>query len=373
MPVCEVPGRALTDDAPAYVISGRPPALPVDDLEPLAVERPTVETLLDLLGSPGCRDRRPIWRRYDHMNGTNTVVGPGAGDAAVLRVKGTRRALALAIDGPGPTRIGALDPYVAGASAVIEGALNVGCMGATPIGVTDCLNFGSPETDLGAWQLERAIDGIADACRALGVPIVSGNVSLYNETPDGPILPTPVVGTVGLIEDRAMTTSLRWSAGDELWILGEPADDVDALAASELAWRRARRGGRASLDVAAASRLVRLLPSLIRDGAITSAHDVSVGGIGVALARMAMAAGVGASIEVAGGLPTAALFGERGGRVIVGVPSARAAALAVAMRASGVAGVRLGTAGGEALSFRWSDGAASVPLDRLGAAWGRPF
>ena len=108
------------------------------------------------------------------------------GDAALLRLKGTGAAIALAIDGPGPARLGALDPYLAGASAVLEGALNVACSGATPIGITDCLNFGSPETDLGAWQLERAIDGIADACRLLDLPVVSGNVSLYNETPDGP-------------------------------------------------------------------------------------------------------------------------------------------------------------------------------------------
>ena len=140
------------------------------------------------------------------------LVGPGAGDAAILRLKGTHGALALAIDGPGPARLGALDPYLAGVSAVLEGALNVACSGATPIGITDCLNFGSPETDLGAWQLERAIDGIADACRTLDLPVVSGNVSLYNETPDGPILPTPVVGTVGLLAERDLAVPMRGEA-----------------------------------------------------------------------------------------------------------------------------------------------------------------
>ena len=125
--MCEVPGRALADDAPRYAISGSPAATVASDLDRLAAEPPTAATLLGLLGSPNARDRKPIWRRYDHMNGTNTLVGPGAGDAALLRVKGTGRALALSIDGPGPARVGALDPYLAGVSAVVEGALNVAC------------------------------------------------------------------------------------------------------------------------------------------------------------------------------------------------------------------------------------------------------
>ena len=243
---CEVPPTALADGAPRYDIAGRPGPILASDLEvldALAAEPPTADTLLELLGSPNARDRKPVWRRYDHMNGTNTLIGPGAGDAALLRIKGTERAIAIAIDGPGPTRIGALDPYLAGASATLEGAMNVACSGATPVGITDCLNFGSPETDLGAWQLERAIDGIADACRAIGVPVVSGNVSLYNETPHGPILPTPVVGTVGVIEDRSTAVRMAWSPGDEIWLLGDAAGDAAALAASELAWRRGIRGG----------------------------------------------------------------------------------------------------------------------------------
>ncbi len=372
--VCEVPGRALADDAPSYAISGRPSEPLADDLVSLASEEPTGATLLELLGSPNARDRRPIWRRYDHMNGTNTVVGPGSGDAAVLRVKGTGRALALAIDGPGPARVGALDPYVAGASAVLEGALNVACMGATPIGITDCLNFGSPETELGAWQLERAIDGIADACRALDVPVVSGNVSLYNETPEGPIIPTPVIGTVGVIEDRGRSLGMRWAEGDEIWLLGEPTPDAGVLCASELAWRRGRRGGIASLDIAAAARAVRLVPQLAGVGAVTFAHDLSVGGLGVALARMAIVAGVGASVSIGADLPTAALFGERVGRVIVGVPVGGAGRLADALTESGVSGSRLGTAGGDALSLRWDGGAPiAVSIERLRAAWETPF
>jgi phosphoribosylformylglycinamidine synthase II len=371
--VCEVPGRALADDAPRYRITGvgRNPA-PID-LEPLAAQPASASVLLELLASPNARDRRPIWRRYDHMNGTNTLVGPGRGDAALLRLKGTRKALALAIDGPGPARVGALDPYLAGASAVVEGALNVACSGATPIGITDCLNFGSPETDLGAWQLERAIDGIAVACRLLGLPVVSGNVSLYNETADGPILPTPVVGTVGLLDDRAAAVPMAWREDDVLWLIGDPADDSDALAASELACRRGVRGGHPSLDLAGAAAVVRHLPQLAAERLITCAHDVSVGGVAVALARMAIAAEVGAAVAIDTSRPTAALFGERAGRVIVGCRPEGTERLRGALATAGVAGIRIGAAGGGRLEITASRATIEVGLNEIGEAWRTPF
>ncbi|HEX5040346.1 MAG TPA: phosphoribosylformylglycinamidine synthase subunit PurL [Candidatus Limnocylindria bacterium] len=371
--VCRVPGRALADGAPRYEISGSPPPAERVDLEPLAVEPASASVLLELLAAPNVRDRKPVWRRYDHMNGTNTLVGPGAGDAALLRIKGTSTALALALDGPGPARLGALDPYLAGASAVLEGALNVACSGATPIGVTDCLNFGSPETELGAWQLERAIDGIADACRALGVPVVSGNVSLYNETPDGPILPTPVVGMVGLLEDRRRAPRMGWADGDDIWQLGDAGDDAELLAGSELAWRRGVRRGRARLDLAAAARVAWIVPRLARNGLIGAAHDCSIGGLGVALARMAIAAGVGASVELATPRPSAALFGERAGRALVTAPPTRRDELAAALDAAGVPARRLGAAGGAALSVRVEGDVLSVPLSALGGAWQTAF
>jgi len=372
-PVCEIAGRALADDAPRYAISGTPVDPSAADLEPLATEVPDASVLLELLAHPNLRDRKPIWRRYDHMNGTNTLVGPGAGDAALLRVKGTPRALALAIDGPGPARLGALDPYLAGASAVIEGALNVACAGALPIGITDCLNFGSPETDAGAWQLERAIDGIAEACRLLDLPVVSGNVSLYNETPDGPILPTPVIGTVGLLEDRDASIPMAWRAGDEIWLVGDIADDAAALAGSELAWGRGIRGGRPQLDLGEAARVVRLLPVLAGERIIGAAHDVSVGGIGVALARMAIAGGHGARVELETTRPTAALFGERSGRVIVTVEPGAGIRLARAMDRAGVPGQRLGSAGGPSLEIAVGGTRIDVALPALADAWRRPF
>jgi phosphoribosylformylglycinamidine synthase len=301
------------------------------------------------------------------MNGTNTLVGPGAGDAALLRIKGTGRALALSLDGPG--RLGALDPRLAARAAVLEGALNVACSGATPIGITNCLNFASPERPAGYWQLAEAVAGMAEACRALGLPVVSGNVSLYNETPDGPILPTPVIGTVGLVEDRSHAVPMRWESDDEIWLLGAPAWDAGALAASELAWRRGRLGGEPSLNLAAGVELVGLLQELAERTVLSGAHDCSVGGLGVALARLAIASGVGATLELppdARLFPTASLFGERGGRALVAVAPGSAGAVRDA------AG-RLGTAGGEALEIGLADARLRLPLEQLRAAWSTPF
>ncbi len=377
-PVCEVPGRALADDAPRYVRPGAPPAdlaaRREESLDELAAQPATAETLLELLGSANARSRKPVWQQYDHMNGTNTLVDPGSGDAALLRIKGTRRALALALDGPG--RIGSLDPRLAGAAAVVEGALNVACMGATPIGITNCLNFGSPEERVGYWQLSEAMAGMGDACRTFGIPVVSGNVSLYNETPDGPILPTPVVGMVGLIEDRSTAVPMRWRNGDHIWLLGEQAWEPDALAASELAWRRGRSGGRPWLDVSAAADLVLLLNRLAAAGMMAGAHDLSVGGLGVALARMAIASRVGARIVLTGeaaAWPTAALFGERGGRVLVAVDAAWSVQVGEAVSAAGLSAERLGTADGVALTIGGSGPEVSLALPALVEAWTTPF
>ena len=377
-PVCEVPGRALADDAPRYVRPGAPPAdLAVrreERLDALAAQPATAVTLLELLGSANARSRKPVWQQYDHMNGTNTLVDPGSGDAALLRIKGTRRALALALDGPG--RIGALDPRLAGAAAVVEGALNVACVGATPIGITNCLNFGSPEELAGYWQLSEAIAGMGDACRALGIPIVSGNVSLYNETPDGPILPTPVVGMVGLLEERSTAIPMRWRDGHEIWLLGEPGWEPGALAASELAWRRGRYGGRPALNVPAAAALVSLLARLAATGTVAGAHDLSVGGLGVALARMAIASGCGGRITLtaeAAVWPTAAIFGEQGGRVLVALDAERSARLTETASQAGVAAERLGVAGGAALTICGSGPRVGLDLHALTDAWTRPF
>jgi phosphoribosylformylglycinamidine synthase len=377
-PVCRVPGRALVDDAPRYV----PPAAPPPDLaerraerlDELAAQPPSGATLLELLAAPNLRSRRQVWRRYDHMNGTSTLVGPGAGDAALLRVKGTTRALALSLDGPG--RLGALDPRLAGMAAVLEGALNVAVGGATPIGITNCLNFGSPEDPAGYWELAEAVDGMAEACRVLGIPIASGNVSLYNQSPGGRILPTPVIGTVGLLADRTALVAMAWDSGQEIWLLGEPVRDPSALAASELAWRSGRRGGMPHLDLPAGARLVRLLPGMAAAGLVAAAHDVSVGGLGVALARMVIASGHGARVRLPAAeasLPSAGLFGEAAGRVVVAVDPARADDLAAACRAAGVEARRLGRVAGTALRIELDHAVLNLSGEELSSAWETPF
>ena len=376
--VCELPGRALVDDAPRYIPAAEPPldlaTRRAERLDDLASERPSVATLLELLASPNARSRKPVWRQYDHMNGINTLVDPGAGDAALLRVKGTSRAIALAVDGQG--RLGALDPWLAGAAAVVEGALNVACSGARPIGITNCLNFGSPEGPAGYWQLSEAVAGMAEACRELAIPIVSGNVSLYNETANGPILPTPVIGTVGLLEDRSRALPMAWQAGDELWLLGGLGADEGALAGSELAWRRGRFGGTPTIDLAAGRRLVDLLVGLAETGTVAGAHDLSLGGLGVALARLAIASGIGAQVEMpsaAAALPTAALFGERGGRVLVIVAGDHAGRLGAAAADARVMAERLGSAGGGELRITIGAEQLAAGLPRLLEAWSTPF
>ena len=376
--VCELPGRALVDDAPRYVLAADPPPglakRREERLDDLAAAARSEETLLELLAAPNARSRRPIWRRYDHMNGINTIVGPGSGDAALLRVKGTDRAVAVSLDGPG--RLGDLDPRLAAASAVIEGAMNVACSGARPIGITNCLNLGSPEKPGGYWQLSEAVVGMADACLALGVPIVSGNVSLYNETPDGPILPTPVIGMVGLLDDRSRAVPMAWDAGDELWLLGDPGADPASLVASELAWRRGYFGGAPNLDVGAAVRVVTLLGELSARGVASAAHDLSVGGLGLALARMAIASGCGADIDVPESLltnPTAALFGERAGRAIVAVRPSEGPGLIALSREADVPALRLGVAGGDQLRLALADGSMALALGSLRAAWETSF
>jgi phosphoribosylformylglycinamidine synthase subunit PurL len=373
-----VPGRALVEDAPRYVRPASPPGdlgvRRAERLDELAATLPSRGVLFELLASPNASDRKPIWRRYDHMNGTNTIVGPGAGDAALLRVKGTDRAIALSLDGPG--RLGSLDPRLAGAAAVIEGALNVACSGATPIGVTDCLNFGSPETPSGYWQLSEAVAGMAEACRALELPIVSGNVSLYNEALGDPILPTPVIGMVGLLEDRSAAIPMRWRAGDSIWLLGAAAWEAYALSGSELAWRRGRFGGRPALDLPAAARLVGLLADLAAGRHLAGAHDASVGGLAVALARLAIASGSGAGVDLgpeAGRLPTAAFFGERTGRVLVAVAPGDERFLRAAALAAEVDATLLGTAGGSELAVSAGSSELRWGLDELERAWRTPF
>ncbi|HEY8103073.1 MAG TPA: phosphoribosylformylglycinamidine synthase subunit PurL [Gaiellaceae bacterium] len=341
--VGEIPARFLTDDCPRYSVEPTPRSKPQPVADPEAPDAP--QALLDLLGSPNLRSRAWIYRRYDHLVGSRTVRRPGL-DAAVLRLRPGYRGLAVSLDGT--TRMGRLSPWTGGALAVLEAARNVACTGAEPIGLTDCLNFGNPEKGEIAWELAESIEGMAEACEALGVPIVSGNVSLYNETDGRAIDPTPVVGCVGLLED-VRSVPAGWEEGDVILLAG--ASPV-AFAGSEYQARFGEVGGRpARLDLVAEAALVEFLWRAAPRCSLV--HDVSAGGLAVALAEAALHAGVGADVK----LPDdrRAWFGEGGGQAVL------ACAPDVVETLGGVPLRRLGVVGG--------DGLLALGLDELREAW----
>ena len=252
---------------------------------------PTAE-LLALLGSPNLASRRWIYRQYDHEVLTGTVVPPG-GDAALIWLKGSDRALAVATDCNG--RLVELEPRVGAACAVAEAARNVVAVGATPVAVTDCLNFGNPERPAIAYQIEQSILGLADACRVFGTPVVSGNASLYNETPAGPVLPTPTVGMLGLLDDVERRLTPAIGEGDELLLVGAPlAQPAETLAGSEyLASRHGLVAGLPAIDLDLEARVQRLVLDANAAGLLSAAHDCADGGLAVALAECCLAGGVG--------------------------------------------------------------------------------
>ena len=306
--------------------------------------------LLALLASPNVASRRAVYRRFDHEVQTRTVVRPGAGDAAVLRLREAETGIAMAVDGNG--RLAYLDPYVGGAMAVAEACRNVAVSGATPLGVTDCLNFGDPQKPEVYYQLEECVRGMADACRALDAPVVSGNVSLYNETQGEAVYPTPVVGAVGLLASVADRVGAGFAgAGDPVLLLGASVRaPEESLAGSEyLALEHGLVAGRPSIDLDAEARLQRLLVGLARARCVHSAHDCSDGGLAVALAESAALGGVGfvGAGDWTRGRWDAALFGEAPSRAVVSCAPADAGTIARMAREAGVPCARLGTTGGE--------------------------
>ncbi|MCH7656346.1 MAG: phosphoribosylformylglycinamidine synthase subunit PurL, partial [Chloroflexi bacterium] len=289
-PLSEAPQYRSEPQRPAYLAALHDAPLP--ELPP-AGEAGAV--LRALLAAPNIASKRPVYRRYDHEVQTNTMVKPGAGDAAVLRIRGTDRALALAVDGNG--RMAYLEPYVGGAMAVAEACRNVVCAGARPLALTDCLNFGDPERPAVYYQLAEAVRGIGDAARALGVPVVSGNVSLYNESGGEPIYPTPVVGAVGLLEHAETRLTAGFvELGDAVLLLGADALDGDpaSLAGSEyLAHVHGLVIGAPSIDLALEARVQALLVALAEARLLRSAHDCADGGLAVAVAESAILGGRG--------------------------------------------------------------------------------
>ena len=354
--VAEVSNKALADEAPLYDRPLRPPGdlahRQTLDLDALPLSPPPDEALAALLASPQIASKRWVYRQYDHMVRTNTIVPAGMG-AGVVRVKGTGRALAFSVDGNG--RYCYLDPYRGAVLAVAESARNVACAGAVPIGVTNCLNFGNPERPDIMWQLARAIDGIADACRALEIPVTGGNVSLYNETDGEAIHPTPVLGVVGVIEDarRVLGRAFR-RAGSQVVLLG---DGEPGFGGSEYLKRLHGlvRGIPPAVDLARERALQQLVAGAAADALIESAHDCAEGGLAVSLAECCFeSGGIGVDAAVAGpaaggredlGL-AAALFGESASRVVVSVAEHRTEELLARASAAGVAAQPIGRTGG---------------------------
>jgi phosphoribosylformylglycinamidine synthase len=364
--VADVPVAHFTDDCPIYALT------PEEDEQIRAArrthpvlpnERDWARDLLDLLAHPNIGSKRAVWQRYDHMVGTNTVLAPGA-DAAVLRLKGRHDAVALSLDGNG--RLCYLDPYLGGALAVLEAARNVSCVGARPLCATDGLNFGNPERPGVAYQLQQAIAGMADACRTLEIPIVSGNVSLYNESQGVAIYPTPIVGVAGLLDDvdRLCTPGFK-QEGDEIFLLG--GEDV-SLGGSMFAWLRTGmlNGTPAALDLDLERRVQALVRQTIAAGLLHSAHDCSDGGLAVALAECAIAGAIGATIDQPLSRPEVELFGEGSGRIVVSVPTAAVSGLQERARDRDVPLRRLGRVGGDALIW---NGLFAVTLETLALAW----
>ena len=341
--VGDIPSSFLTDECPRYELEASPREPERSD--PTVAPESSDEALLGLLGSPNVRSKRWVYEQYDQLVGSLTVRRPGL-DAAVLRLRPSHRGIALSLDGQ--SRITRLDPRTGGAVVVLEAARNVACAGGTPLAFTDCLDFGNPEKPEQAWELAEAIEGMAQACEALSLPIVSGNVSLYNETDGRPIHPTPVVGCVGLVADVRRIPS-TWQEGDAVLLVGKPELSLDG---SEYQALYGELGGTpARLDLEAESTLIRFLVRVAPY--VSLMHDAAEGGLAVALAECAIASGIGADVE----LPPDPRhrFGEGGGQAIVACTESFAAKL------RGVPMRRLGVVRG--------DSVAGLPLDELRDAW----
>ena len=364
--VGEVPAASLADEAPLYE---RPLLEPANrDARSAADPSETIEgidleaALLSLLLDPS-----PVYRQYDHQLFLNTVIGPGA-DAALLRLAGpglpaSTRGMSLSTDSN--PRWGSLDPRAATAATVAEGVGNLACTGATPVAVVNCLNFGNPEHPEVMWQLSESIDGMGDACRALGLPVIGGNVSLYNESGGSDIDPTAVIGTLGLLDELVVRPpSVGWGDGETVLLIG--ADDAGLLGGSRLAVEvLGNRDGRLfDLDLAEFSQAATLVASMVaehaagRPGLLGAVHDVGSGGLAVALAEMAIKGGVGATVST--GVSTAGLFSERPGRFLV--TSTDPEAVAAQAEVAGVPCRVLGRTGGDVLSL---DGQLSVTVSAL--------
>ncbi len=309
------------------------------------------ETLKQLLQSPNIASRRWVYEQYDHMVRTNTIAGPGPTDAGVVRIKGTKRALSVKTDCNG--RYVYLNPRRGGQIAVAEAARNVVCTGAKPMAITNCLNFGNPYKPEVYWVFKEAVGGMGDACRVLNTPVTGGNVSLYNENPRGSVFPTPVVGMLGWIEDyeRDLTTASFKNEGEQIWYLGA---DRNGFGGSEYLSHihDITSGDAPHLNLDFELKLQQTLLELIRKGHITAAHDLSDGGLAIALAEMSIFGSTGAEVDL-GAIPadsdTAKWFGEAQSGVLITIDPKDADAIQQATAANGIPAYKLGQTGGEQL------------------------
>jgi len=364
--VGDMPVSLLVDDCPLYDLEPEEPAGWIYGNRRELESGDPAEILAALLASPTIASKRWAFEQYDSIVQSRTVRRPEAADAAVLAIAETGSAIAISIDGNG--RRVACDPYAGTIEAVLECAQNLACVGAEPLGLTNCLNFGNPEGPHVAWQLDRATQGLADACEALGVPVVGGNVSLYNETDRGPIYPTPVVGMVGELPDPRAVPGLALREGDAIALAGPFAP---SLAGSELAKLRGELGpGLGPFEIEAASAAIAAVRVEVRAGRVRVAHDISDGGLACALSECAIAGGIGLEadlgdlIEGRGGDIETWLFGEGpGGFLLAGDPD-EINRLVV----DGLA-VTIGTAGGEVISIGGPEAVLDLTLAAAAAAW----
>jgi phosphoribosylformylglycinamidine synthase II len=381
--VADVPVAALVDECPLYDLEPAEPQGWIYGNRSTLSERVALSAgpsadpgdpsavLVALLGSPNIASARWAFEQYDSVVGSRTARRPEAADAAVLMVPESGSAIAVSIDGNG--RRVACEPYVGAVEAVLECAQNLACVGAAPLGLTNCLNFGNPEKPNVAWQLDRAVSGLADACGALGIPVVGGNVSLYNETEEGPIYPTPVVGMVGELPAAELAVGPDLRDGDEIALVGPFAP---SLAGSELVKMRGELGkGLPENAIEPVARALALVRELVRDGAVRAAHDISDGGLACALAEMAIAGGAGARldldplIELRGCSGETALFGEGPGGFLLAAEAEELDALSERVAVTGVDVLRLGQAGGERLEISAAEHDVSIALGDAETAW----
>ena len=361
--VVRIPSLYLTDDVPFYdVPQDAAPANQPIDISTVPEATDLAAAWLTLMGDPNVASKRWIFQQYDQLVGAGTVRRPG-GDAGVVMIPGTDRAIAVTLDCA--EWHCELDPRAGGQASVLEAARNVACTGALPIAATDCLNFANPEKGSTGWRLAEAIGGMAEALTAIDAPIVSGNVSLYNESPRGPIFPTPVVGIVGLLDDASKSVGAAFGRhGDQILLVGYGEPRLDA----------SRQLGRCeglppAPDLGKEQALITLLVTAAERGLMESAHDVSEGGFAVALAESCINGGIGADVTIPKGRRAdEAMFGEGGGRVIISCHPDNVAAIQ-GLATGGITATVIGEVGGDDVLVTIAGSTTQVPLSQLGDVW----